>query len=69
MPKRKYGYKILNGHMGGRSKNLCSVEVVAVVDLSLDDVETDNMDRSDLSILMIMTNRMMTMNYNVLMLR
>ena len=34
--------------MGGRSKNLCSVEVAAVVDLSLDDVDTDEMDRSDL---------------------
>ena len=48
MPKRKYGYKILNGHMGGRSKNLCSVEVAVVLDLSLDDVDIDEMDRSDL---------------------
>ena len=39
MPRRKYGYKIQNGHMEGRSKNLCSVEVAAVVDLSLDDVD------------------------------
>ena len=30
--------------MGGRSKNLCSVEVAAVVDLSLDDVNTDDVD-------------------------
>ena len=34
--------------MGGRSKNFCSVEVAVVVDLSLDDVDTDEMDRSDL---------------------
>lgn len=44
MPKKEFGYRVRNGHMGGRSKNLCSVEVAAVVDLSLDDVDTDDMD-------------------------
>ena len=46
MPKGKYAYKIRNGYVGGRSKNLCCVEVAGVVDLSLDDVDTDIMDRS-----------------------